>query len=83
MSAIINLVMMVLTKFGFTETPASSGKKPSYIYMKRVTFVAAVFFVAWAVIDPESLGIRLEHASEVLPSWFTGLLASVFTGIFI
>lgn len=83
MSAIINLIMLVLNKFGFTESAKTPGVKPSKIYMKRAVFVAALALSLWAIIEPESLAMRLEHASEVLPGWFTGLLSTVFAGVFL
>ena len=84
MSAIINIISLLIGKFtGSSNTPVTStGEKKRYIYMRRAVFVVAMALALWAIIEPESLAMRLEHASEVLPSWFTALLASVFAGVF-
>lgn len=82
-NTLINAGAFLLRKLGITESPVTSGKRPSYIYMKRTMFVFAVVLCTWAIVEPESLAMRLEHASEVLPAWFTGLLLSVFSGVWI
>lgn len=83
MSLIIRLIEFALDKFGVAKSAVSNAPRPNMLYMKRIMFAAASILVLWALVDAESLATRLEMASEILPSWFTGLLLTVFSGVWL
>jgi len=79
---IIKLVNFLLDKLGMNANDnAGLPQKKSNIYMKRTVFVFAVLLSAWALISPESIAIKLEQASEIMPRWFVELLITVFAGV--
>ncbi len=76
MGALLKIGGFIADKFtGKGDTPAR------YVFMKRVTLFVLLALLTWAIIDPESLGMRLEHASEVLPDWFQAAVATILAGI--